>query len=46
MKTQLNLPQKNINFKLKRNLDNTYFKKHFGKNQSANIWDKDIFTGE
>lgn len=35
-----------INSKVKRNLDNTSLKKHFGKEGSLNIWDKDIYTGE
>jgi hypothetical protein len=34
------------NSKVKRNLDNTSLKKHFGKETSLNIWDKDIYTGE
>ena len=31
--------------KIKRNLDNSALKKHFGKGD-LHIWDKDIYTGE
>ena len=34
------------NPKVKRSLDNTSLEKHFGKDGSLNIWDKDIYTGE
>ncbi len=46
MKIILNPLQKPATSKIKRNLDNTSLKKHFGKESPLNIWDKDIFSGE
>ena len=46
MKIILDLSESTKTSKIKRNLNNTALKKHFGKNCPTNIWYKDIFTGE